>query len=175
MSAYSAIKAVDPSAFIISGGLAPEATDGTNYSPVDFLKALYADGAKGGFDALGYHPYCFPAFPDNYEPWSAWSQMTQTNPSIRSIMANNGDAGKPIWITEFGAPSSGPSGVGAAAQSRALYQAINYVKKLDWVGALYIYTWQDTVTGPSIDNGFGLLASNGSPKSAHSTVESLIG
>ena len=80
VSAYSAIKAVDPSAFIISGGLAPEATDGTNYSPVDFLKAMYADGAKGSFDALGYHPYGFPALPDSYEPWSAWSTELPDEP-----------------------------------------------------------------------------------------------
>ena len=104
-----------------------------------------------------------------------WAQMTQTGLSIRSVMTSNGDASKPIWITEFGAPSSGPSGIGTAAQSTTLYQAINYAKKIDWVGALYIYTWQDTVTGPSIDNGFGLLTSNGSPKPAYSTVGSLIG
>ena len=98
VAAYSAIKAVDPSAFVISGGLAPG--QGTNSSPIDFLKAMYADGAKGSFDALGYHPYSYPALPDTYESWSGWSQMAQTSPSIRSVMTSNGDSGKPIWITK---------------------------------------------------------------------------
>lgn len=170
VAAYAAIKAVDPSAFVISGGLAPAASNGIDYGPINFLKAMYADGAKGSFDALGYHPYSFPAVPDTYEPWSAWSQMASTSPSIKGVMASNGDSSKPIWITEFGAPTSGPSNVGVAAQSTALNQAITYARKFNWIGALYIYTWQDTATGPSIDNGFGLLTSDGSPKPAYSAV-----
>ena len=171
VAAYSAIKRVDPSAFVISGGLAPEVTDGTNISPIDFLKAMYADGAKGSFDALGYHPYSFPALPNTYETWSAWSQMAQTNPSIRSVMNSNGDSGKSIWITEFGAPSSGPGGVGQAAQATALTQAIAYAKNKSWIGALYIYSWQDNGTDPTNDQDwFGLLTAAGSQKLAYTAV-----
>ena len=111
VAAYAAIKKVDPGAFVISGGLAPEVTDGTNISPIDFLTAMYADGAKGSFDALGYHPYSYPALPDTYETWLAWSQMGQTPVSIRSVMKSNGDSARQIWITEFGAPTGGPGGV----------------------------------------------------------------
>jgi hypothetical protein len=171
VAAYSAIKAVDPSAFVISGGLAPEATDGTNISPIDFLTAMYADGAKGSFDALGYHPYSFPALPDTYEPWSAWSEMAQTNPSIRSVMNSNGDGGKSIWITEFGAPSSGPGGVGQAAQATALTQAIAAAKKTSWIGALYIYSWQDDGTDQTNgEDWFGLLTAAGAPKLAYTAM-----
>jgi len=171
VAAYSAIKRVDRSAFVISGGLAPEATDGTNISPIDFLKAMYADGAKGHFDALGYHPYSFPALPDTYASWSAWSQMAQTDPSIRSVMTGNGDSGKSIWITEFGAPSSGPGGVGQAAQATAFTQAIAYAKKTSWIGALYIYSWQDDGTDPTNgEDWFGLLTAAGAPKLAYAAV-----
>jgi polysaccharide biosynthesis protein PslG len=174
VAAYAAIKAVDPSAFVISGGLAPEVTNGVNYSPIAFLEAMYAHGARGNFDALGLHPYTFPADPDSYESWSAWSQMTQTSPSIRSIMTKNGDGGKPIWITEFGAPSNGPYGIGATAQSVELSQALAYVKKVDWIGAMYIYTWQDSVAYPPIDKGFGLLTESGSLKPAYDAVSSAL-
>jgi hypothetical protein len=171
VAAYDAIKRVDRSAFVISGGLAPEATDGTNISAIDFLKGMYADGARGHFDALGYHPYSYPALPNTYEPWSAWSQMALTNPSVRSVMTSNGDGGKSIWITEFGAPTSGPGGVGQAAQATALTQAIADAKGNSWIGALYIYSWQDDGTDPA--NGqdwFGLLTAAGAPKLAYAAV-----
>jgi hypothetical protein len=176
VAAYAAIKAVDPSAFVISGGLAPVATDATDSSPIDFLRAMYADGAKGSFDALGYHPYSYPALPDTYEPWSGWSQMAQTRPSIRSVMTSHGDGGKPIWITEVGAPSSGPDGVGAAAQAAEFTQAIAAAKATTWIGGFYLYTWQDAGTNPS-DNGdwFGLLQAGGSPKSAYRALAAAIG
>ena len=176
VAAYSAIKAVDPSALVISGGLAPEPTDGTNMSAIDFLKAMYADGAEGNFDALGYHPYSFPALPQTYEPWSAWSQMAQTHPSIRSVMASNGDSGKPIWITEFGAPTGGPRGVGEAAQATALRQAIADTKATSWIGALYMYTWQDKDTDPGAHREwFGLLTAGGSRKPAYEEVTRSLG
>jgi hypothetical protein len=69
-AAYASIKAVDSSAFVITGGLAPEPDDGTNINAVTFLNDMYAAGAKGSFDALGYHPYSYPALPNTYEPWS---------------------------------------------------------------------------------------------------------
>jgi hypothetical protein len=170
VAAYAAIRKVDPAAYVVSGGLAPEATSGGSINAVTFLKEMYADGAKGSFNALGYHPYSYPAMPDTYESWSGWSQMAQTNPSIRSVMVANGDGSKPIWITEFGAPTSGPLNVGTAKQRLMLSQAITYVKEEAWIGALYIYTWQDTPTGPSTNNGFGLLTSGGSAKPAYAAV-----
>jgi hypothetical protein len=171
VAAYAAIKSVDPAAFVISGGLAPEVTDGTNISPIDFLTAMYANGAKGSFDALGYHPYSFPALPDTYESWSGWSQMAQTNPSLRSVMTSNGDSTKQIWITEVGAPSGGPDGVGQATQATALTQAVDGSRTTGWIGALYIYSWQDEGTDQTNDQDwFGLMTAGGAQKLAYTAV-----
>jgi hypothetical protein len=171
VAAYSAIKKVDPSAFIISGGLSPGPTYGSSISPISFLKAMYAHGAKGSFDALGFHPYSYPALPETFKAWSGWSQMAQTNPSLRSLMTSNGDAGKPIWITEFGAPSSGPGGVGDTAQATAFNQAIAQADKTTWIGAFYIYSWQDRGTDPrNVEDWFGLVTAAGTPKIAYDTV-----
>ena len=169
IAAYSAIKAVDPSGFVISGGLARAVTNGTDYSAIDFLRAMYADGARGSLDAVGYHPYSYPALPDS--PKSAWSQMARTTPSLRNVMASNGDGGKSIWITEFGAPSAGPHGVGETGQATALSQAIVTAKKTRWIGALYLDTWEDAGTDLSNSNDwFGLLTADGSPKAAYKAV-----
>ena len=160
---YAAIKAVEPYATVISGGLSPLRNNGTDIAPVTFLQDMYSDGAEGSFDALGIHPYSFPALPDTYETWSAWTQMDQTSPSLRSVMAANGDAHKKIWITEMGAPSAGSGGVGAAAQAEMVTQAVQAAKSTPWIGALFIYTYQDAISNPDY---YGLLNSNGRPKRA---------
>lgn len=174
IAAYKAIKDVDSSAFVISGGLSPSVTDADDYSPIEFLDDMYHDGAKGSFDALGYHPYSYPATPDTYEQWSGWSQMSATGPSIRSVMADNDDSDKKVWITEFGAPSSGTSSVGTAGQATQIGQALGSARSTNWVGAIYIYTWQDSSSADAQDNGFGLLAANGSPKAACGVVAAVL-
>jgi hypothetical protein len=170
IAAYAAIKAVDPSAIVISGGLAPAANTSTSYDPRTFLEDMYTDGAKGSFDGVGDHPYSFPAEPDDDESWSAWSQMSETTPSLRSIMIENGDSAKKIWITEYGAPTTGSNSVSETEQSTELVQAISQVKQFSWIGSFYIYTWSDLTTLPAVDNGFGLLAEGNVQKPAYAAV-----
>jgi len=173
VAAHAAIKAVNRSAFIISGGLAPTISKNGNISAIDFLTAMYADEAKGSFDAVGYHAYSFPELPNTYG--SGWSKMAQTNPSLRSVMILNGDGNKPIWITEFGAPSGGPNGVGETAQAIALMQGVAKVKTTRWIGALYVYTWQDAGIDPrNNQDWFGLLTAGGSAKPAYRSLAAAI-
>jgi polysaccharide biosynthesis protein PslG len=169
---YATIKAVQSNATVLSGGLAPSASDGTNITPVTFLEDMYADGAKGSFDALGYHAYSFPALPDTFASWSGWSQMNQTNPSLRSVMTANGDAGKQIWITEIGAPSSGPNGVGTTAQAEEVTQAVQGAQRNPWIGAEFFYTYQDATSNPDY---YGLLNADGSPKPAWTALAARLG
>jgi hypothetical protein len=175
-AAYTSIKETDRAAFVLSGGLGPEANDGTNINAVTFLQDMYADGAKGSFDALGYHPYSYPALPDSYRWWSGWSQMDQTRPSIRSVMDRHGDAGKQIWITEVGAPSAGPGGVGQRRQAAEVTQAITHARTTRWIGGLYLYSWQDEGTDPaSSQDWFGLVTAAGGDKAAYHAVATALG
>jgi beta-xylosidase len=169
-AAYAAIKAADPSAVVLSGGLAPADDSSADYDPRTFLQDMYADGAKGSFDELGFHPYSYPASPGTVASWSGWSMMSQTSPSIRSIMAANGDSGKKIWITEYGAPTTGSYSVGETAQSDDLVQAIRQARGLDWVGGFYLYTWADLSTLQADQDGFGLLTDSGAQKPAYGAV-----
>src|SRR5262249_39178815 len=102
-------------------------------------------------------------------------QMSQTSPSLRSIMAENGDSAKKIWITEYGAPTSGSNGVSESAQSTDLVQAISQVKQLGWIGSFYIYTWSDLSTLAASDNGFGLLTEGNAQKPAYAAVATALG
>jgi hypothetical protein len=171
---YSAVKAAVPSAIVISGGLAPAGNTSTSYDPRTFLQDMYADGAGGSFDGVGDHPYSYPTEPDDVESYSGWSQMSQTIPSLRSIMTGNGDAGKKIWVTEYGAPTSGPNNVGVSGQTTELVQAISQASKLNWLGSFYLYTWADIAGSATADNGFGLLNEDNSQKPAYSAVASVL-
>jgi hypothetical protein len=170
--AYASIKAVQPDSTVISGGLAPAADDSAgDIAPVEFLQDMYADGAEGSFDGLGYHAYSYPALPNTFESWSGWDELDQTTPSIRSVMAANGDAGKKVWITEIGAPSAGPNGVGTTDQAAEVTQAVAGAKASPWIAAMFFYTYEDAPIDPDY---FGLLNADGSPKPAWAALAAAI-
>jgi len=171
-AAYQAIKKVSADTVVLSGGLAPVTTEGGDVTGTTFLSSVYAHGGKGTFDAVGYHAYCYPALPDSFQSWSGWSQMAGTSPSLRSVMAANGDSGKQIWITEAGAPTAGPRGVGEQAQAQTISQAVAGAASASWVGGLFLYTWRDAGTdaGDSED-WFGLMTKAGASKPAMAALQ----
>jgi|GEM_PF-946148 len=81
--AYPVIKAANPSAWVICGGMSD-----TN----DFPRGIYEGGGRRYFDIMSIHTYGVPvskAFVDRGQ-------------AIRKIMVENGDESKPLWNTEFG-------------------------------------------------------------------------
>jgi polysaccharide biosynthesis protein PslG len=170
-AAYPAIKSADPSATVITAGLAPSPTDGTNYSPVDFLSGIYAAGGQGSFDAVGAHPYCAPDYPGNTDSWSAWYQMYGTPTSMRSLMIAHGDGAKKIWATEYGAPTAGPASEGVvtkAVQAAMVTRAYRVWSTYSWGGPLFMYQGRDqgTDTGTS-QNFYGFINNNFTPKPSY--------
>jgi aryl-phospho-beta-D-glucosidase BglC (GH1 family) len=169
-AAYPAIKSMDPTATVVSGGTAPAATNGTNYAPIDFVKAMYANGVAGSFDALGHHPYSYPISPTDTHAWNAWYQMFGTTPSLRSTMIANGDGAKKIWATEFGAPTNGPTGsnfVTEAAQATEVTEAFSLFRSYTWAGPLFWYAGRDLGTATTTkENFFGVVRNDFSHKPA---------
>lgn len=176
--AYPAIKSADPAAVVVSGGMSPAVDGGTNISPLTFLRGIYANGGKGFFDAVGHHPYCYPAYPGDAQAWSAWYQMYGTSPSLRSIMADNGDSGKQIWATEFGAPTNGPSGtfVGEQTQATMLTRAFDLFQTYDWAGPMFWYSQRDVgTTMETQENFYGILRHDFSAKPAFAAYATATG
>ena len=192
-SAYAAVKSVDPDLKVITGGLAPaggyndidcsgtadRGSNATSMNPLTFLQSMYAAGAGGSFDALGWHPYNYAAGTTAskllaFGRCSAWSQMGETSPSARSIMTANGDGAKQIWITEVGAPTC----VALAAypclseteQARLASQAMRLWKSWSWAGNFYWYDIRDDGGGGSRttpEQHFGAVRADGMPKPSY--------
>jgi Cellulase (glycosyl hydrolase family 5) len=153
-AAYPAIHAGDPNAVVLAGatsphgayhdsncdGVADSGYDSTGYDPLDFLLGMYANGAGGYFDALSHHPYERAGFPTH--PCSAWYQMAQSTPSLRSIMTANGDSAKKIWATEYG--NEVPQWTDEAGQASRLTTAMTAWKTFPWAGPMMAFNLWDT-------------------------------
>ena len=98
---YAALKAVDPDIVIISGAIAPTiALDGArDLSDLVFLQALYENGGGECFDVLSAQGYGLRSGPTD-QRLRATSVNVARHAYYRDIMARNGDAHKPIWLSE---------------------------------------------------------------------------
>ena len=176
--AYEAIKSVDRKATVISAGLAPWGSrgdaDAQHINPLDFLARMYASGAHGSLDGVGWHPYIFPGGL-GFAVSSMWSQMSQTVPSARSIMAANGDLGKKIWVTEFGAPT-GTGALSERAQAALVTAAYRALTAAPWAGPAFLYSYRDHGSldpGAPQDGGYGLVRADWSKKPAYQAYQRL--
>ncbi|MCB0211581.1 MAG: PD40 domain-containing protein [Anaerolineae bacterium] len=99
-TAYKAVKAADPEALVITGGLATTG-DGsaTAYGDLAFLQGMYDAGLQKHCDGIGSHPYTFGRAPDEVDPWGLSLSRVQEQ---YDVMKTNGDGNQKIWITELG-------------------------------------------------------------------------
>ncbi len=172
-AAYTAIKAVDAGDFVISGGLSPVPTSANGMiAAVAYLREMYANGAKGYFDALGFHPYGWPLLPEDSKSWNGWQIMED---GIRETMVANGQNDVKIWITEIGAPTSGSgSALTAAQQLGVLEQAVKLASSAYWAGPILWYSYKDKgLSVTDTESWYGLLGPNGERKDAYYLFQQL--
>lgn len=150
-STYPAVKAADPSATVVLGGLA-----GNDYQ---FLEGVYQAGGKGSFDAVGVHtdtacnvlsPYRFLRGADNRMIPDSFLAYRE----VHATMLANGDA-SPIWMTEMSwrtteaTCSEGafagqkPQGVSEQAQATYLEQAYHCLEQDPYVKVALWFPVQD--------------------------------
>ncbi|MGB2921060.1 MAG: cellulase family glycosylhydrolase [Mycobacterium sp.] len=165
--AYAAIKSVDPGAVVVAGSLGATNPTPGNIAPVEFLSQMYAAGVAGSFDALSYHPYDFvaPLAVGALHPNSPTQQMV----AMRELMAANGDGGKTIWLTEYGAPSSV---VGPDRQATLVVDSVRQWPEVSLSGPFFVYALRDSGTDPTDPHtGFGLIATDSTPKPAFNALK----
>jgi len=165
-AAYPAIKAIDPGATVVTGGLspAPDSPDGTLMSPVAFLRGVYAAGGRGSFDAVGHHPSNWPFMPLRPEPNFNDNAFGGVTPKLYETMQANGDGAKKIWATEMGAPTPWQ---GSDAAYLAAYIREGYTAWSAWsfAGPLLWYSYRDGGTDPGdVEQHFGVVSRDFTPK-----------
>jgi LysM repeat protein len=150
--AYRAIKGVDPSAWVITAGLAPTTRwDKVAMPDTEFVKGMYNAGAQAYFDALGAHGAGYRA-PPEMDPGEVAKDANYYNngdpncpgppcriysfrhvEDLRQIMVNRGDGGKQIVILEFGWTSD------ARTESAYHWHAVSEDQKADYLVRAYQY------------------------------------
>jgi hypothetical protein len=177
-AADSAIKAVNPNATVILGGLT------ANDYP--FLSSVYAAGGGSGFDAVALHtddacsltsPYAF-AFNPGTQVINRWSFLGFT--TVHGVMAANGDSAKPIYMTEFGwsttktecnaGSSAGKKLGGVSPQTQATFMQQAYhclaQPQYSYVAAAMWFDLGDSPTLNDFYGRYGLVTTALKPKPA---------
>ncbi len=174
---YPVVKAADPSATVVLGGLT-----GNDYP---FLEGVYRAGGKGYFDAVGVHtdtacnvlsPYDFlrgehnRIIPDSFLAYR----------EVHATMLANGDD-KPIWMTETSwrttravCPEGAfaghkPEGVTPARQALFLRQAYHCLARDTYVQLALWFPLQDKGTLLS-----GLVRANGARKPSFAAMRAYV-
>jgi hypothetical protein len=167
---YPAIKTLDPTATVLTGGTAPS---GDPLSPADWLAGLYANGAQGSFDAVNHHPYAgLPSAPATIAPWNSFQQTLD----LHNLMVSHGDGNKHVWGTEAGAYTGTATGaVDAATQAQFITQYLQIWNSWTFTGPLFIYELRDAGTDPTnSEDNWGLQTPNHTPKPAWAAFTSAI-
>jgi hypothetical protein len=168
----SAIKAVDPAARVVLGGLFARPREAEfkrkpplAYFATDFIDQMYerTPGIKSSFQGVALHPYT-----------STYKRLTPYIEELRTVMKANHDAGKGLWITELGWSSQRPSvgnsfAKGRQGQATQLKGAFNllrskqakwHLQQVDW------FSVDDQVGACNFCDGSGLFGKGFVPKPA---------
>jgi hypothetical protein len=165
-AAYAAAKRADPSCHVLTAGLLVGMCHRDNWA---FLEEMYRLGAKDAFDILAWHAYCDPRSPEE----GGYAKRLVT---LRQIMDKNGDADKPIWLTEEGwatAPGQ-PRSVDTATQAQYLVRAHVLSLAANGVEKFFWFLFRDGGNWESdFDQSYGILYPDNTPKPAFSAYAAM--
>lgn len=153
----------DPEARIVAAGVAPV---GAGIHTWEFLQRMYGvPGIRAAADVIALHPYAST-------PAGVEAQIR----IVRRVMAQAGDARKPLLISELGVASrsSFPSSfdLGRDGQARFLQSALGLLlaERRRWrIAGVDWFAWQDASAADrycSFCEGAGLFDADGRPKPA---------
>jgi hypothetical protein len=170
--ASSALKGVDPAAYVVTGGLAPGSDNATDRSMKTFIEQLYVNGAQASFDAVGIHPYSFPWSPQFAAGWNPFFSA----PKYHDILRSRGDGSKPLWATEVAFPTgTGSNRVSEATQADMLEALVVGWDNYSFGGPLFWHNIRDRGADlVDLESNWGLLRFDRSKKPAFTRLQQLL-
>jgi hypothetical protein len=173
---YGAIKAADPGAKVILGGMFAYPKGGgrpgvcrtktvatPNLCAPSFLEQMYkkTPGIKAKFDGVALHPYT-----------AKYQELPLDIEEFRDVLSDNHDAATGLWITELGWSSQHPTpgnsfAKGAGGQAQQLRGAFSLLKskQAKWrLQRIYWFSVDDQPGSCNFCDGSGLFASGFKPK-----------
>ncbi|MGE5262878.1 MAG: hypothetical protein ACM3S0_05820 [Acidobacteriota bacterium] len=175
---YPVAKAADPSVQILAGALAPTlAPPGTvdAMSDLEYLRRMYAAGAKDYFDVLAIHAYGWKAPAD--EPPSPASVNFRRAELLREIMVQNGDAAKHAIITE-GGWNDHPRWTKAVRPSERIADTLHayaLAAQWDWLDACVLWAFRYPEPAQTYQDYFTFVTPNFDPKPIYYEVQKYAG
>jgi hypothetical protein len=162
---------------VVSGGLTPtNAPAPRAMEDVRYLEGMYAHGLAGYCDAIGVHLPGYNLPPDadwlTYEDPTAgfdgpfrdrhpfWS-FRGTAEAYHQVMEAQGDAARPVWVTQFGWAVSDDPPVhyefagDNTVEEQAVYtlRAFELGHAWDWVEAMFLWNLNFEVVAPGSEKG----------------------
>jgi polysaccharide biosynthesis protein PslG len=177
----AAIKAVDPAAQVILGGLFARPIEATfhkqppqAYFASDFLDQMYKStpGIASKFQGYALHPYT-----------GSWKNLPARIEEVRRVLKADHDAGKALYITELGWSSEPPQphnsfAKGVAGQARELKGAFRLLSanQRKWnLQRIFWFSISDYAGLCNFCGGSGLFRSGFKPKPAWSAYVQFAG
>ncbi|HRT32362.1 MAG TPA: beta-galactosidase, partial [Anaerolineae bacterium] len=186
--AAPAIRAADPDARIVLGGLAPTVEDGpVNYNEPRFLELLVAAGASPYYDVVAAQPLGFSTGPEDRDV-----ALTRLNFSravlLRETLVALGEGDKALWATLMGwnsLPADWPGPVSiwgqVDPQTQAGYTTAALARaesEWPWMGVMCINALQPrpadpTRAVPDAEEhwGFALIGPDGEPRPLYTALQ----
>ncbi len=140
---YRAIKAVNPDAVVLAGALTPTiAMNGRNMNDLIFLQRMYNAGVADCFDVMSAQGYgLFSGATDQRLRPTVINYPHHI--FIRDVMVRNGDAHKPIWISEMGwntVPDGIPPNFGKVTEAQQAKYGVEAYQRAQaewpWLGVI---------------------------------------
>lgn len=157
----TAIRAQDPEAVVLLGGLLstvdyPPSGDKTDYLPSTFLQGIYDNGGGDYFDVFNVHWYS-----GDVSFVTGWEEPRTDHPVYldlsvcREKLIAHADEDKEFWITEMGFPITEDM-ADPVVRARWLIRQIQLVTNLGFVDVWFIYNYKNA---PALADGskFGLV------------------
>ena len=155
----AAIRQADPSAILISAGLAPTGNNDDMATPDDvYFDRMYLQGFQNHIDVVGVHApgYAAPEIgPDSEEAAHRWFTFRRVE-DLRKIMLRHGDEARQMAIVEFGYTTDAVNpdyqwfSVTEREQAEYLERAYEYAiaNWRPWIGLMVLIYLPDPAWGP---------------------------